>query len=454
MDNQLILLQAKLDEAKSKKNINADLAKIQAKLDRLKLQPQISPKSIANLTKQLEKALNQKINITQEEKIKSIQFQMDNGHGISAYQNRIAEITNALEHYGASTEKVETETASLQAMFDRMNGLSGQELTTQAEKLEQEFKAAQISVEQARLSYDRLMQPASRETVTATLVNVQKLLKNNTRVTAEVRQEWEGYVTRLSSGADIAEKELSDIQMRLRETERSMRDMGKMGLSWTDRLKQFWEQLGGRKFIAGAMGTVLNQLRNIPKEVYAIDTAMTRLYQVTDETDRKYQEFLHSASISAHSLGRSLSSLIDQTASWAKSGFSLDEAAQLARASSIYANISGVDQETAARDITAAMKAFNIEASDSITIVDKLNRLGDAYATSAKDLGDGLSHSASAMAAAGTDMDRTLALLTGGTEITQNASEFGDFLTVSSMRIRGKLLCLHTGKVCMPCYAK
>lgn len=446
MDNNLILLQAKLDEAKSKNNINADLARIQAKLDRLKLQPQISPKSISNLTKQLEKALNQKI--------KSIQLQMDNGHGISAYQNRIAEITNALERYGASTERIETETASLQAMFDRMRGLSGQELITQADKLEQEFKAAQISVEQARLSYDRFMQPASRETVAATLVSVQKLLKNNARVTAEVRQEWEGYVTHLSSGTDIAEKELSDIQMRLRETERSMRDMGKMGLSWTDRLKQFWEQLGGKKFAAGAMGIILNQLRNIPREVYAIDTAMTRLYQVTDETDRKYQEFLHSASISAHELGRSLSGLIDQTTSWAKSGFSLDEAAQLAKASSIYTNIGGVDQDTATRDITAAMKAFNIEASDSITIVDKLNRLGDAYATSAKDLGDGLSHSASAMAAAGTDMDRTLALLTGGAEITQNASEFGDFLTVSSMRIRGKLLCLHTGKVCMPCYAK
>lgn len=59
------------------------------------------------------------------------------------------------------------------------------------------------------------------------------------------------------------------------------------------------------------------------------------------------------------------------------------------------------------------------------------------FATSSADLGEGLSRSASAMATAGTDMNKTLAMLTGGAEITQNAGEFGNFLKVASMRIRG-----------------
>lgn len=41
------------------------------------------------------------------------------------------------------------------------------------------------------------------------------------------------------------------------------------------------------------------------------------------------------------------------------------------------------------------------------------------------------------MSAAGTDMYKTLAMITGGAEITQNAGEFGNFLKVASMRIRG-----------------
>lgn len=65
MDNNdfLVLLQAKLDEAKSKGLINADINKIQLQLDKLKIQAEINPKSISNIVSQLEKILNQKINI-------------------------------------------------------------------------------------------------------------------------------------------------------------------------------------------------------------------------------------------------------------------------------------------------------------------------------------------------------------------------------------------------------
>ncbi len=474
MDEFLILLQAKLDEAKSKGNINSDVDKIQNQIDKLKIQAEIDPKSISNILKQLESVLNQKINISNisfdskiglqignnivqnvtdgiskssgkvnaeiqkiANQVNKIQLSMDNGHGASEYQNRINSIIASLEKYGVETEEAKKITASLQSTFESMKGLSGQEIVTQADKLEQEFIAVKASVEQAKLSYDKLMQPASKEKITSTLVKVQKLLSNNTKVTSEVKNEWQSYVNRLSSGSDIAIKEINDINLRLKVTESNMRNMGKLGFSWTDKLKQAWGKFGGWGFATGTMMTLFNQLRRIPKEVYEVDTAMTNLYKVTDETSSKYNQFLDSASDSAHELGRSISSLVEQTANWAKLGFSLDEAEQLAKISSIYANVGEVDNDTAVSDMVTAMKAFNIEASDSITIVDKLNKLGNEYATSAAALGDGLSRSASAMATSGTDINKTLAMLTGGTEITQNASEFGNFLKVGSMRIRG-----------------
>ncbi|WP_285945912.1 phage tail tape measure protein [Thomasclavelia cocleata] len=369
--------------------------------------------------------------------VNKIQLSMDNGYGASEYQNRINAVTASLEKYGVETQEAQKLTSSLQSTFDSMKGLSGQELVIQADKLEQEFKAVKVSVEQAKLSYDKLMQPASKEKISSTLLKAQKLLDNNTKVTENVKNEWQGYVNRLSSGSDIAVKEINDINIRLKQTESSMRSIGKLGLSWTDKLKQAWEKFGGWGFATGTMMTLYDQIRKIPKEVYEIDTAMTNLYKVTDETSSKYNQFLDSSSKSAHELGRSISSLVEQTANWAKLGFSLDEAEQLAKISSIYANVGEVDNDTAVSDMVTAMKAFNIEASESITIVDKLNKLGNEYATSAAALGDGLSHSASAMATSGTDINKTLAMLTGGTEITQNASEFGNFLKVGSMRIRG-----------------
>ena len=64
MDELLMLLQAKLDEAKSKGNINSDIKKVQGQIDKLKVQAEIDPKAISNLVKQLEGIINQKINIT------------------------------------------------------------------------------------------------------------------------------------------------------------------------------------------------------------------------------------------------------------------------------------------------------------------------------------------------------------------------------------------------------
>ena len=66
-----------------------------------------------------------------------------------------------------------------------------------------------------------------------------------------------------------------------------------------------------------------------------------------------------------------------------------------------------------------------------------LNELGNTFATDAGSLGQGLTKAASSMDAAGADLYQTLAMLTGGAEITQNAGEFGNFLKTASMRIRG-----------------
>lgn len=59
------------------------------------------------------------------------------------------------------------------------------------------------------------------------------------------------------------------------------------------------------------------------------------------------------------------------------------------------------------------------------------------YATSSADLGEGLKKSASALALAGNDINQSLAMITGGTEITQDASEMGNAIKVLSMRLRG-----------------
>ncbi len=48
MDNSTIKIQAELDQAKSIKNINADIDKLQRKIDKLEIKAKIDPKAISN----------------------------------------------------------------------------------------------------------------------------------------------------------------------------------------------------------------------------------------------------------------------------------------------------------------------------------------------------------------------------------------------------------------------
>jgi TP901 family phage tail tape measure protein len=135
------------------------------------------------------------------------------------------------------------------------------------------------------------------------------------------------------------------------------RETNKIGFSFGDKIKnqasKFTEWIGITAVVMKGVQTA----KDMGQAVYDIDTAMTSLYKVTDETDAKYNQFLTSACNNAKELGRSVSSLVEQTATWAKLGYSLDQSSELAKVSSIYANVGEVDDETAVSDLVTAMKA-------------------------------------------------------------------------------------------------
>ena len=64
MNNFWIELQAKLDEAKSKGNINNDIDKLQSQVDKLKIRAELDPNTAQKLVKDIAKVINQKITIS------------------------------------------------------------------------------------------------------------------------------------------------------------------------------------------------------------------------------------------------------------------------------------------------------------------------------------------------------------------------------------------------------
>jgi hypothetical protein len=122
---------------------------------------------------------------------------------------------------------------------------------------------------------------------------------------------------------------------------------------------------------------VWQQIRQGVTYVKEIDSALTELKKVTNETDQTYQNFLQTASQTASTIGSNVADFTNATADFARLGYSIDEAANLAKSASVYKNVGdGIeDVSQASESIISTMKAFGIEANDAMGIVDRFNEV-------------------------------------------------------------------------------
>lgn len=113
-------------------------------------------------------------------------------------------------------------------------------------------------------------------------------------------------------------------------------------------------------------------------------------------------------------------------------------ASSLADAAVVYKNVGdGIsDISTASESIISTMRAFNIDAKNAMTIVDKYNEVGNRFAISSKGVGDVLLRSASALQTAGNTLDEAIALGTGANSIIQDPEKVGTALKTVSMYLR------------------
>lgn len=265
--------------------------------------------------------------------------------------------------------------------------------------------------------------------------NISSWMNDNAKAAERFGAELKDLQSQLANNK--SDETLRDVGLRFAQIKSEAKAAGLVTNKFVVNLKDTIKQLLGLTSSIAIIQKGIQIAKEMYQNVYEIDTAMTNLKKVTDETDETYGSFLSRAVTSAKELGRSVSGLITQTSEWAKLGYSLSKSEQLSKLSSIYANVGEVSDETAVANMVTALKAFNIAIDDAVRIIDVYNDLGNNFAISSAKLGEGISNSASALALAGADLEQASAMVTGIAEITQNAPEAGNALKIFSMRIRG-----------------
>ena len=152
--------------------------------------------------------------------------------------------------------------------------------------------------------------------------------------------------------------------------------------------------------------------------VKELNTAITEMQLVTGKTDSQMAQFSKDVQDVANSVASTNTEITKSSTNWARLGYSMQDSLQLAKASAMYASVGFTDTETATSALTSVLQAFyngvNDVGSAAESAVDKFVKIGNTFAITSAELGEGLQESASAIVAAGGSIDEAIALTTAG----------------------------------------
>ena len=226
------------------------------------------------------------------------------------------------------------------------------------------------------------------------------------------------------------------------------------GKSFGDQLKNAFVHIGEFTGIYALTSQIRQLPREMAQEVIKINTAMTELRKVSTATASELSDYFDRATGSAYKYGQAINEVIDSTASWTRLGYNLEDSEKLTNASIALARVgSGMDVESSTSAIQSTIKGFGMAADEAQRVSDLVNYIADTEPISARGIGEGLTRFSSAMSMAGNTLEESIGLLTASTAVTQDPAKSANDWRTISMRIRGKILCLHTRKVRMRCCA-
>lgn len=258
---------------------------------------------------------------------------------------------------------------------------------------------------------------------------VQSYINSNSKAYQKYGDELDGIMEQLGEHSKLTDTQLKQVRMRFTEIQRSAVLSGDTGSTFFDTLKKGWEKFGGWSLVTKSFMTAVRMIKSAISSAKEIDAAMTELKKVTDLTEASYAKFIDTATAVSKTIGTSLADTINATADFARLGYSVSDATELAKAAIVYQNVGdGIDNiSVASESLISTIKAFGMEASDAMSIVDRFNEVGNKFAISSDGIGTALQKSASSLAAANNTLEESIALITGMNAVVQNPEVVGEF---------------------------
>ncbi len=185
-------------------------------------------------------------------------------------------------------------------------------------------------------------------------------------------------------------------------------------VNWLSRLMS-----GG--FIYRFIGTIKKAIRDFIQQAKQLDQVMTNLRIVTGKNSSDARTLMTRYSELGKTLGATTTEVAQSATQWLRQGYEVAQVNELIESSIYLSKLGMIDAGEAIRDLTSAMHGFKLEATDAMSIVDKLTSLDVKAATTAGDIAQGLSQFASIASLNGVNLDQAAAYVATIADVNQES---------------------------------
>lgn len=298
------------------------------------------------------------------------------------------------------------------------------DLKTKLEGCEQSFKdltAAQKG--STSLSRDKLFN------------KIGDYLHKNSGMAKEFKVQLEALQKELTlRGADANVSDLTDKFLKLQI---AIREAGQEGRTFLDVVKdKAWYGLAGQIATYFSFQDIVRYIGQGIQVVRELDTARTEMMKVSDESEKSLRNYQKATFDVADAVGTTAKQIQNSTADYMRLGEALDDAAESARVANVLLNVSEFDNiEDATKSLVSMGQAY--KDLDKMSIVDKLNEVGNNYSISTDELAGALQRSAATLSLMGNTIDEAAALVTTANSVIQDADSVSAGLRTISLRLVG-----------------
>lgn len=201
-----------------------------------------------------------------------------------------------------------------------------------------------------------------------------KYFSDNSKAAKKYGDQLQDLAERMRNATTVGEKQ--GILAEFNNVKSAISAEGLTGRSIFDEIGRGFKQIG--QFV-GTYRLIMESIKTIKQmvnEVTVVDSALIELRKVSNASDAEISKSFEAATESAKKYGVAISDVVNSQADWARLGYGVKEAQQLADVTTLFQTVGdNMTQQTASESLISILKGYQMDVSQAESIVDKLNQV-------------------------------------------------------------------------------